>query len=105
MSVLAYDVIICNNAFGVIVPIPTKPSPLQLRTLAPPAINEPVSAPAQPIPVSVSALPGINVGFVDVADSLSIAGPVDNALANVSPNIFQRSEEDIEIYNWSSAFS
>ena len=52
---------------GLSVPIPTFPSPLQLRTLVPPAISEPVSAPAQPIPVFVSALDGTTVGFVEVA--------------------------------------
>jgi hypothetical protein len=39
---------------GFTVPIPTYPSLFQLRTFVPPAISEPVSAPANPIPVSVS---------------------------------------------------
>jgi hypothetical protein len=40
--------------FGFTVPIPTLPALVQLRIFTPPAISEPVSAPALPIPVSSS---------------------------------------------------
>jgi len=39
---------------GFTVPIPTYPSLFQLRAFTPPAISDPVFAPAQPIPVSSS---------------------------------------------------
>jgi hypothetical protein len=57
---------------GSTVPIPTKPSPLKLRTFVPPAISEPVSAPAQPIPVFLSPEAGPIFGSVEVASEKSI---------------------------------
>ena len=48
------------------VPIPAFPSPLKFKTFVPPAINEPVSAPAHPIPVSESVVFGVKVGSVAV---------------------------------------
>jgi len=56
-----------NRSNGDVVPIPTYPSPLKLRTFVPPAISEPVSEPAQPIPVFVSFLDGTRFGTIDVA--------------------------------------
>jgi len=64
----------CNLVEGLTSPIPTFPSPLKLRTFVPPAINEPVSAPAQPNPVFPSCLLGTKTGTVEVASEFNIRG-------------------------------
>ena len=64
----------CNLVEGLTSPIPTFPSPLKLRTFVPPAINEPVSAPAQPNPVFESVCAGTIFGFVDEGVSFFING-------------------------------
>ena len=73
---------ISNWVWGLVVPMPTRPSDFIYNLLAPAVIRESVSEPSPPRPVLSSVKYGTKLGFVILGVSQSIAGPLSLAKSN-----------------------